>query len=87
MSLFASLQRTIIMPIVCLSLGYYIANVTHNGFYFYLFLGFIDLFAAVILLPLLGYIFWKAKPFIHASKKKQKEINHNLTDNNVTHNV
>lgn len=69
LSLFASLQRTIIMPIICLSLGYYVANITHNGFYFYLFLGFIDLFAAVVLLPLLGYTFWKAKPFIYASKK------------------
>lgn len=84
LSLFASLQRTIIMPIICLSLGYYVAKVTNDGFYFYLFLGFIDLFAAVVLLPLLGYTFWKAKPFIHINKKKQLPTNDNLVKKATT---
>ncbi|WP_342276268.1 MATE family efflux transporter [Spiroplasma endosymbiont of Nebria brevicollis] len=67
-SLFASLQRTIIMPIICSGLGYVVAKSTADGFYFYLFIGFIDLFAAFILLPLLGYTFWKARPFIRVTK-------------------
>lgn len=83
LSLFASLQRTIIMPIICLSLGYYVANVAHNGFYFYLFLGFIDLFAAIVLLPLLGYTFWKAKPFIHTNKNNKIENTNNLVHKTV----
>lgn len=82
LSLFASLQRTIIMPIICLGLGYYVAHVSHNGFYFYLFLGFIDLFAAFILSPLLIYTFWKSKPFIHTTKDKKTQIS-NLSEKKV----
>lgn len=84
LSLFASLQRTIIMPIICLSLGYYVANVSQDGFYFYLFLGFIDLFAAFVLLPLLGYTFWKAKSFIGTTKNNKTQTSNNLVDKSIT---
>lgn len=69
-ALFASLQKTIIMPSICLGLGYLIAMATGNGFFFYMMIGFIDLFAAFILLPLLIHTYAKAKPYI---KKKVLE--------------
>lgn len=80
-SLFASMQRTIIMPIICLVLGYVVAKSTSDGFYFYLFVGFIDLFAALVLLPLLGYTFWKARPFIHATKDQTTHAISKLENN------
>lgn len=67
-SLFASLQRTIIMPVICLALGYVIATKAQDGFYFYLMLGMIDVFAAIVLAPLLIYSYIKAKPFIYSPK-------------------
>lgn len=69
-ALFASLQKTIIMPILCLGLGYLIAVQTSNGFFFYMMVGFIDLFAAFILLPLLIYTYIKARPLIEKSTEE-----------------
>lgn len=72
-ALFASLQKTIIMPSLCLLFGYLIANATGNGFYFYMMIGFIDLFAAFILLPMLIYAFNKARPYIKKMKPSDDE--------------
>lgn len=80
-SLFASLQRTIFMPIICLGLGYVFAKNTGDGFYFYLFIGFIDLFSAFVLLPLLGYTFLKARPFIYATKDQATKTINKLENN------
>lgn len=71
LALFASLQKTIIMPTLCLGLGYLIATSTSNGFYFYMMVGFIDLFAAFILLPLLIATFAKARPFLKKSIEQE----------------
>ncbi|MGL5268169.1 MAG: MATE family efflux transporter [Spiroplasma sp.] len=62
-ALLASLPKTIIMPILCLSLGYIFARNTSNGFYFYMLVGFIDLFSAFILLPMLITTFSKLRPW------------------------
>lgn len=70
-ALFASLQRTIVMPALSLGLGYLIAMQTANGFFFYMMVGFIDLFAAFILLPLLIHTFIKARPYIKRSHEDQ----------------
>lgn len=78
-ALFASLQKTVIMPSLCLGTGYLIANATSNGFYFYMMIGFIDLFAAFVLLPLLLYTFFKAKPKI---KKPEVKEEHGLEIDN-----
>lgn len=78
-ALFASLQKTIIMPALCLGVGYLIAMSTSNGFYFYMMIGFIDLFAAMILLPLLLYAYSKAKPYI---KKPEKDDSKKLEVDN-----
>lgn len=72
-ALFASLQKTVIMPTLCLSLGYLIAKATSNGFYFYMMVGFIDLFAAFVLLPLLLHTFIKAKPRIKKPVPKEAQ--------------
>ncbi|MBE4704116.1 MATE family efflux transporter [Spiroplasma platyhelix] len=78
-ALFASLQKTVIMPTLCLGLGYLIANSTSNGFYFYMMVGLIDLFAALVLLPLLLYTFSKVRRFI--KKPAEEEISNPETEN------
>lgn len=71
-ALFASLQKTIVMPILCLALGYLFAIKTSDGFYFYLMVGLIDLFSAFILLPLLIHALIRTKPYLKRSINQQK---------------
>lgn len=69
-ALLVSLIRTIIMPTLCLSLGFIFARDTSDGFYFYMVVGFIDLFSAFILLAIWVYSFNKIKPELKTIIKK-----------------
>lgn len=70
-ALFVSLIRTIIMPALCLSLGFIFARDTSDGFYFYMLAGFIDLFSAFLLVPIWIYTFNKIRPELKRIIEKQ----------------
>lgn len=64
LALFFGMQRTIVMPIICIILGFYTAHWWNNGFYYYLFVGFVDLFASTILIPILGITIYRNRQYI-----------------------
>ena len=68
LALFSSIQRTIVMPTICLTLGFFVATWFQEGFYYYLFVGFIDLLASFILIPLLIGTIYKNRRFVFKLK-------------------
>lgn len=64
LALFTSLQRTTIMPLLSLIIGFIVARKLSDGFYYYLFIGLIDLLASLVLIPMLSYTFIKNRDYI-----------------------
>lgn len=63
LSLFFGIQRTIVMPIICITIGFNVAKLWNDGFYYYLFIGFVDLFACSFLLPILATIIYRNRHY------------------------